>query len=69
MRPGQNLAIFGKQNNSSAQKAKMEELNMGTDKISVALNKYADRFLMAEVKNFEGAAHKAYADMPAELCA
>lgn len=36
---------------------------MGTDKISVALNKYADRFLMAEVKNFEGAAHKAYADM------
>lgn len=41
----------------------MEELNMGADKISVALNKYADRFLMAEVKNFEGAAHKAYADM------
>lgn len=36
---------------------------MGTDKISVELNKYADRFLMAEVKNFEGAAHKAYADM------
>lgn len=36
---------------------------MGTDKISVALNKYADRFLMAEVKNFEGAARKAYADM------
>lgn len=36
---------------------------MGADKISVALNKYADRFLMAEVKNFEGAAHKAYADM------
>lgn len=57
------MAIFGKQNNSSAQKAKMEELNMGTDKISVALNKYADRFLMAEVKNFEEAAHKAYADM------
>lgn len=33
------------------------------NKTILQVNKYADRFLMAEVKNFEGAAHKAYADM------
>lgn len=33
------------------------------NKTTLQVNKYADRFLMAEVKNFEGAAHKAYADM------
>ena len=32
-------------------------------KTTLQVNKYADHFLMAEVKNFEGAAHKAYADM------
>lgn len=36
---------------------------MPENKTTLQVNKYADRFLMAEVKNFEGAAHKAYADM------
>lgn len=36
---------------------------MHENKTTLQVNKYADRFLMAEVKNFEGAAHKAYADM------
>lgn len=36
---------------------------MVENKTTLQVNKYADRFLMAEVKNFEGAAHKAYADM------
>lgn len=36
---------------------------MVENKTALQVNKYADRFLMAEVKNFEGAAHKAYADM------
>ncbi len=36
---------------------------MVENKTILQVNKYADRFLMAEVKNFEGAAHKAYADM------
>ena len=36
---------------------------MPENKTALQVNKYADRFLMAEVKNFEGAAHKAYADM------
>lgn len=36
---------------------------MPENKTTLQVNKYADLFLMAEVKNFEGAAHKAYADM------
>lgn len=36
---------------------------MPENKTTLQVNKYADRFLMAEVKNFEGAARKAYADM------
>lgn len=36
---------------------------MPENKTTLQVNKYADRFLMAEVKIFEGAAHKAYADM------
>lgn len=36
---------------------------MPENKTTLQVNKYADRFLMAEAKNFEGAAHKAYADM------
>lgn len=36
---------------------------MVENKTALQVNKYADLFLMAEVKNFEGAAHKAYADM------
>ena len=36
---------------------------MPENKTTLQVNKYADRFLMAEVKNFEGAAHKAYTDM------
>ena len=42
----------------SRRKRKMPE-----NKTTLQVNKYADLFLMAEVKNFEGAAHKAYADM------
>lgn len=36
---------------------------MPENKTTLQVNKYADRFPMAEVKNFEGAARKAYADM------
>ena len=36
---------------------------MPENKTTLQVNKYADRVLMTEVKNFEGAAHKAYADM------
>ena len=36
---------------------------MPENKTTLQVNKYADRFLMAEVKIFEGAARKAYADM------
>ena len=53
----QNICPYGDKE-SGRRKRKMPE-----NKTTLQVNKYADRFLMAEVKNFEGAAHKAYADM------
>ena len=53
----QNICPYGDKE-SGRRKRKMPE-----NKTTLQVNKYADLFLMAEVKNFEGAAHKAYADM------